>query len=62
MTTPSPARRDFLRALLRGALLAGIGLFTVQLFRHRRVCTRRGDCKGCSDYTACTLPEKEVRP
>lgn len=51
-------RRDFLRRLVRGALLAGLLGGTAALTaRDRETCTNRGICRGCAAYDDCGLPQ-----
>jgi hypothetical protein len=63
-------RREFLRTLGRGLLLAGIGALALRLlgpgiFRRRgggrtlrgQTCINLGVCRGCSAFSGCGLPQ-----
>jgi hypothetical protein len=63
-------RREFLRTLGRGLLLAGIGALALRLlgpgiFRRRdgrpplkgQTCVNLGVCRGCSVFSGCGLPQ-----
>lgn len=51
-------RREFLRWLVRGALLAGlaggVGALTA---RNRETCVNQGICRGCAAFRDCELPQ-----
>jgi hypothetical protein len=55
--TVNTDRREFLRKLARGGLLALLSAGTAALVARRRdPCDRRGVCRGCPVVTDCELP------
>jgi hypothetical protein len=55
------SRRDFLKALARAALAAGIGALAIRLARggsrrNGEKCVGEGICRGCSAFGGCGLP------
>lgn len=56
-----PSRREFLKSLARGLLLAGIGALGVKLASRAprpdgETCVGEGVCRGCSAFGGCGLP------
>jgi hypothetical protein len=56
------SRREFFRAIGRGAALGGLALLTAVLARRkaepagRQACVNRGICRGCGALARCGLP------
>lgn len=55
------SRRDFLRAWIRNAVLAGLAVFGGSMFRRQRVACGSArsleECTSCPELTGCKLPE-----
>ena len=59
----STGRREFFRAAVRYAALAGVGVASAVLARRGaqglggQSCVNQGICRGCGEFTGCGLPQ-----
>ena len=55
MNTTPQSRREFVRSLMRGVMLATLALLGGGILLRKR-CTHTSSCAGCPDLTTCTDP------